>query len=522
MTNPILSLVSFFFCDSVAVNKKKASINVMFTPTWICFLLLFHFYISIAASVPSPTDTLKPTESITDDRQNRKIVVSAESNFALGFFSPGTSSYRYVGIWFHKIPEATVVWVANRDNPINDSSGVLSVALDGNLVITSNSDQRHPLWSTNVSISSNTTVLQLLETGNLVLYSGGDRSRILWQSFDHPTHAFLPGMKVGLNRRTGLNWVWTSWKSKDDPSPGIYSYRMDTRGSPQTILYKGSAPLWRAGSWNGQRLSGVPAMNQPYNYLFTDDFVNTTDELYMTYNVYNSSVYLQFVIDDSGTILSMIWVENRWTTFYEFPSDKCDYYGQCGAYGSCRIPEENAVECACLPGFQPKSPRQWNLKEWSDGCVRKRNLGCGKGDVFSKLVGVKLPDTSMSLVDNNLSLKECEQQCLKNCSCTAYAAADITGGGSGCIAWFDNLTDIRYFTYSGQDLYIRVDSVELAAQARTDKGFLHKQRVTILTVSLVMGVLLFGACVYRLLKKKKGKEKKSSFLNVLIASPVAS
>ncbi|XP_042485730.1 G-type lectin S-receptor-like serine/threonine-protein kinase RKS1 isoform X2 [Macadamia integrifolia] len=473
----------------------------MFPLTWLCFLL-FQFCVYEAAPSPFPTDILSPTESITDGQ----ILVSNGSNFALGFFSPGNSSYRYVGIWFHKIPETTAVWVANRDNPINDSSGVLSLALDGNLVVFSRSNQRRPLWSTNVSISSNTTFLKLLNTGNLVLYSGGGRNVILWQSFDHPTHMSLAGMKIGFDRRTGLNRILISWKSKDDPGRGIYSFKFDPRrDSTDHFLYEGSAPVWRTGPWNGQRLSGIPEMTQ--NYLFWYALVKTTDECYFIYDMYNSSIFSPFVLDDSGAIQRKTWVERdrRWNTIFSSPSDKCDYYGHCGAYGSCRI-QESTVECACLPGFQPKSSINWYLREWSDGCVRKRNLWCGKGDGFLKLEGLKLPDTSMSvLVDNNLSLKECEQKCLKNCSCTAYAPADITGGGSGCVAWYDKLMDIRYFSNGGDALYLRVDAVELAAHARREKEFLHRKRtVAIITVCLVVGVLLLTACVYRLLKKRKG------------------
>ncbi|KAJ4976052.1 hypothetical protein NE237_001158 [Protea cynaroides] len=205
-------------------------------------------------------------------------------------------------------------------------------------------------------------------------------------------------------------------------------------------------------------------MTQSYVYSYA--FVNTTDELYGVYNIFNSSIFSPFVLDDPGAIQHMMWGESnrRWNTFYSAPTDWCDYYGQCGAYSSCHT--ENTVKCVCL----------------------------------------KLPNTSMSLVDKNLSLKECELGCLSNCSCTAYAPADITGDGSGCVTWFGNLMDIRYFSYGGDDLHLRVDAVELAAQARKDKGFFYnKRKVETLTVSLVMGLLLFAASAYRLLKKRKGK-----------------
>ncbi|KAJ4975505.1 hypothetical protein NE237_000611 [Protea cynaroides] len=484
----------------------------MFPTTCLCFLL-FQFFASPNSATASSNDTLTTTESITDGQ----IIVSTGNNYALGFFSPGNSSYRYLGIWFHKIPEITVVWVANRDNPLYDSSGVASLALDGNLIVSSSSDQRRPLWSTNVSISDNTTVLKLLDSGNLVLYSGGGTNRILWQSFDHPTHILLPKMKLGLDRRIGLNRVLTSWKSKDDPGRGIYSFGFDQRGSPQLFMDNGSAWVWRGGPWNGQRFSGGPQLMQSYFYSYA--FVNTAEELYTVYDIYNSSIISPFVLDYSGALQWMMWIESnhRWNTFYSAPTNWCDYYGYCGVYASCST--KNTAECDCLPGFQPKSPTDWYLTEWSNGCVRKRTLGCAKSDGFLKLVGLKLPDTSMSLVNKNLSLKECKRVCLNNCSCTAYAPADITGGGSGCLAWFGDLMDIRYFSDGvGDHLYLRVDAVELAAQARKEKRFFYKQRkVAILTLSPIVGLFLFVALAYHLLKKRKGSmEKRQRWCRILL------
>ncbi|KAI3803879.1 hypothetical protein L1987_32043 [Smallanthus sonchifolius] len=59
----------------------------------------------------------------------------------MGFFSHVNTSEvrRYVGIWYTMDPK-TVVWVANRDNPVLDSTGVFTVAEDGNFKVL-NKDQ---------------------------------------------------------------------------------------------------------------------------------------------------------------------------------------------------------------------------------------------------------------------------------------------------------------------------------------------------------------------------------------------
>ncbi|KAJ0489356.1 putative non-specific serine/threonine protein kinase [Helianthus annuus] len=67
--------------------------------------------------------------------------------FELGFFSPGKSKNRYMGIWYKKISYGTVVWVANRETPIADRSGMLKLNRQGNLVIRSGGNPM--VWSSN-------------------------------------------------------------------------------------------------------------------------------------------------------------------------------------------------------------------------------------------------------------------------------------------------------------------------------------------------------------------------------------
>ncbi|XXG55427.1 hypothetical protein AAC387_Pa03g3095 [Persea americana] len=105
--------------------------------------------------------------------------------------------------------------------------------------------------------------------------------------------------------------------------------------------------------------------------------------------------------------------------------DRCDRYANCGAYASCD--PSSVGECECLRGFEPKVASDWKLRIWSCGRMRKRSLDCdGKGDGFLGLEYVKVPDTLRSWAEPGLSLEACEEECLKKCSCSAYASADIS------------------------------------------------------------------------------------------------
>ncbi|KAK9092233.1 hypothetical protein Syun_027144 [Stephania yunnanensis] len=422
------------------------------------FVALFLLCSFFAAQLCNATDTITRNNLLRDG----ETLVSSGGNYALGFFSPGNSKQRYVGIWYNKVQEQTVVWVANRDNPVrNSSSGILKIAERGNLAIY-NASSTNPVWSTNASLPGSkyikpTLIYMLLDTGNLVLCDEDNMADFLWQSFDYPTDTHLPGMKIGMNLKLGTSWSLRSWKSPDDPSTGDFSYEMSGAGSVEMFIKKGSQKIWRSGKWNGQGWNGVPGLRA--NGIMNFSVASNPNEIYYIYSFHNTSVFTKAVLDNLGFIRRTTWAENtkRWNILRSYPDDACDNYGRCGSFGRCN--PSYYPSCSCLPGFKFKSTNEGDALEGTQICVRKRELLCGKGDGFLKLENMKLPDTSNIRVDMSLSIKECEIQCRNNCSCTAYSSAYVDG--SGCVAWFDDLNDVRDFPEWGQDLFVRVDAIEL-------------------------------------------------------------
>ncbi|KAF2305036.1 hypothetical protein GH714_001240 [Hevea brasiliensis] len=416
-------------------------------------------------------DTITINQTITGGN----FLISQNNTFALGFFSPGSSSYRYLGIWFHKVSGQTVVWVANRNNPINGSSGVLSINQYGNLVLYGDRDRKTQVWSTNISVeATGDCEAQLLDSGNLVLVRGGTSERIAWQSFDYPTNTLLQGMKFGLDKKTGLNRFLTSWRSADDPGSGEYSVRLNPSGSPQFFQYKGANQYWRSVPWPWKTIANV------YNY----SFLNTEDEIYFRYSYSDPSVIIRMYVDEAGFVKWLIWheMEAQWMDFWSAPKYRCDWYGVCGANSKCEPNNVNTFECACLPGYEPKFPRDWHLRDGSGGCVRKRlqsSSVCGHGEGFLKVEHVKVPDTTAAIwVDMSMSHLDCEQECKMNCSCSAYASIPIAEKGTGCLAWYGDLMDIINLSdNSGYDLYVRVDALELAKDGTKSNGFLQMKGI---------------------------------------------
>ncbi|XP_050247273.1 G-type lectin S-receptor-like serine/threonine-protein kinase At4g27290 isoform X1 [Quercus robur] len=441
-----------------------------------CLLFLF-FKVSFAA-----VDSITPSQSINDG----STLVSKEGSFELGFFSPGSSKNRYLGIWYKNIPVQTVVWVANRLNPINDSSGLLMINRTSSLVLMSNN--KSVVWSTGLGtqIQANNPVLQLLDSGNLVL-KDGNSGISLWESFDYPSDTLLPGMKMGWDLRKGIKRRFTAWRSPDDPSPGDFTYgiEMQPHSYPEAYIRKGNKKFYRTGPWNGLRYSGSPELKP--NPLYAFDFVSNDDEVYYIYNLVNNSLITRIVLNQTSSSrerYTWIEAENVWRLYSSVPRDYCDNYGLCGANGNCIL--SGSPVCQCLEGFEPKSQEKWSLMDWSQGCVRNKPLSCHK-DGFVKFNELKLPDTTNSWANKSMSLKECRDKCLNNCSCMAYTNSDIRGEGSGCALWFGDLVDVRQFPAGGQELYIRMSASEIEAK----KGRRMKRAVIVaVSLAVVSGMLL--------------------------------
>ncbi|KAM5588522.1 G-type lectin S-receptor-like serine/threonine-protein kinase RKS1 [Rosa sericea] len=443
-------------------------------------------------------DTFTLNQAIKDG----DVLVSGREIFALGFFSAGNSSNRYVGVWYNQISNQTVVWVANRDNPVPDTSGVLSINGDGGLVIYGN-NRSFPLWSANVTLSSpNNSIAKLLDTGNLVLLENEDSQKVLWQGFDYPTDTMLPLMKIGLDRRSGLNRFLTSWKSKDDPGIGSCSFRLEPSGFPQMILYKDGAPWWRAevASWVDQSCCTATTL------------VNNADEVSVMNSAKNNqSNFSRTVLDESGTIGRFTWNDRaqKWIELRSAPIERCDFYGQCGPNGICDPYATDTIDCTCLPGFEPKSPTDWYSRDGTVGCVKKKGVStCRNGEKFVNLESMKIPDLSRALVNMNVSMKACKQECLTNCSCVAYSSSDKTG----CVTWYGELMDTRVQPSTGQNLYVRVDAIVFAQYAKKSNDSLSKKEKLAISLLSVLALFLLVFLVYWLLRmKRKGKRRRDEY-----------
>ncbi|XP_020109177.1 receptor-like serine/threonine-protein kinase SD1-8 isoform X1 [Ananas comosus] len=452
------------------------------------FFILFTLFTISAAAI----DILDRTQNITDGQ----TLVSPSGIFELGFFGSGLPTKRFLGIWY-KVTPNVIVWVANRDRPLNDSSGVLAINDKGVLVLLDRST--NVIFSSNSSNAINPTV-QLLDSGNLVLKAQSttndpSNNTFIWQSFDYPSNTMLPGMKVGKNLKTGFERSLSSWKSSDDPTRGDYTYSMDTQGSPELYMRNLGRPVYRTGPWNGLRFSGIPEMTT-YENMFDFNFTASSEEITYGYGDKQGSSMSRVVLNETGDMQRLVWDQSTqsWNQFWSAPKDQCDFYAKCGPFAACNA--NDAMVCSCLKGFNPKSQAEWNMRLTAEGCQRRTQLNCSNGDGFYVLKGVKLPDTHNATADQSINLDRCGNKCAGDCSCTAYASADIREGGTGCVTWSGELTDLRY-TDGGQDLYIKVAKSEL------DTSNTHKTHVVVIAAVTTISILLLLSVGFLFWRKRR-------------------
>ncbi|XP_020095464.1 G-type lectin S-receptor-like serine/threonine-protein kinase At2g19130 [Ananas comosus] len=454
-------------------------------PPFYPSFLFFFFFFSLKTHLSLPTDSLSLGQSLSGNQ----TLISKEGNFELGFFSPSTSNNNfYIGIWYKKLPTKTIVWVANRDAPIFDtSSAELKISDQGNLVLLNVS--KSPIWSSSSTHSnSNAATAVLLDSSNLIL-TNNVNSSIVWQSFDHPADTWMPGGWLGFNKITGEYQSITCWENPENPARGPFSYSVDPDGSDQLVLlYNGSQVYWSVGLWNGQYFASAPVTGRQSVFNFT--FVDNRERKYSTYTIEDSSMITRLVVDSSGEGKLFIWLSNRqeWQPVFTQPLSHCDVPSVCGPFGLCD--QESPSLCRCPQGFEPALKEEWELNDWNSGCKRKTQLKCGtksslnrggeeeERDGFLMMINMRLPSNGEKLIVR--SAEECEMACLTNCSCSAYSF------DTSCLIWTAKLQNLQQFyggDQGGGTLYLRLAAADLPSTNNS-----HKVK-TAVTVSLVGGLL---------------------------------
>ncbi|XP_026409992.1 G-type lectin S-receptor-like serine/threonine-protein kinase At1g11330 [Papaver somniferum] len=374
-------------------------------------VLVFGFLMCNQPHHTFALDTISIDDSLTGDQ----TIISRGGVFELGFFKSSKSqNHYYIGIWYEKIPVQTIVWVANRNEPILDPSSSKLTLLDGNLVLLHNLSNI-PMWSTHIASNSlNTPQVVLGDDGNLVLRDGSNPSVTIWQTFDYPTDTWLPGGKLRFNKKTNQSQKLTSWRNLEDPAMGFYNVVSDSRhkGNIQFLIYWNNSKLsWDSGEWDEKSNTFLlaPELKLDFNVIYS--YISNVDESYFTYSLYNNSIM-------SGQIKKFVRSKGmkKWNLDWVQPEQLCDVYGTCGPFGNCN---QDTQKCECLPGFVPRSSEDWSQQD--------------------------------------STAQECKSACQDTCSCNAYAF------DSRCQLWDGDIVNFKSIASSNRArevFYLRSEATE--------------------------------------------------------------
>ncbi|KAK1405322.1 Receptor-like serine/threonine-protein kinase [Heracleum sosnowskyi] len=474
--------------------SKKTSLYLL---VLLLFVLSFEARLDEATNVITIGQTLSGSETIS----------SENGTFELGFFTPGKSQNYYIGIWYKSFASKTVVWVANRNHPVlNPYNSELKLLQNGNLVLLNES--RIQIWSSNSTAETDNSNLAILfDNGNFVTRDIQDSSNVIWQSFDYPTDTWLPGGgKVGYNKIKKEKIYLTPWKNAEDPAPGLFSLELEPNGTSHNLMYNRTIQYWSTGEWTGKKFILAPEIERN-PYISNLRYISNVNESKFTYDTDNSKTLTRFMIDKTGQYRQFAWRENflerRWIGNWMRP-EQCEVPNVCGAFGTCNLLK--APSCNCFPGYEPRVSKNWELGDFTDGCIRKPHVKCGVGGEEDTFLSMKAMRFSFQDTGNSLSLnvendKECKSACLRKCSCTAYVF-----DGDKCVVWIGEVYNLQQLV--SDDNRGRVFCVRITKSVKASKIGIWIVVGAVVGIFTLLGMVIVATLQLR--KRYVGKDNRAA------------
>ncbi|XP_058781174.1 putative receptor protein kinase ZmPK1 [Vicia villosa] len=381
-------------------------------------LILLPLLLFLQLSPSSGLDTMNQGSSLSVE-EPKDIIVSQNGMFCAGFYAVGENAYSFA-IWYsepnHQTENLTLVWNANRNQPVNGRGSKLHLLNNGNLVLKDADESL--VWSAN-TVSLSSMHLVLLNTGNLVLREVNGVT--LWQSFDSPTDTLLPQQVFNRHSRIVCS------RSETNKSSGFYMLYFDNDNILR-LLYDGpevSSIYWPdpwLTVWDAKRAaynnSRVAVLNTLGNFSSSDDFN------FMTSDYGDAVMQRRLRLDPDGNIRTYSRKQSgeNWYISWQAKSRPCRIHGVCGVNSLCSYYNDSA-KCCCLPGYKMKNPL-----DWAYGCEPEFSLPCKKTQSqFLVISNVELFGYDYGIFVN-YTLARCKDLCLQLCNCKGIQYAYVKAG----------------------------------------------------------------------------------------------
>ncbi|KAJ9560179.1 hypothetical protein OSB04_005339 [Centaurea solstitialis] len=401
------------------------------------FLLLVSLILFATPFTTSSSSSSKPPyalelgSSLSVDTKD-DILISPNRVFSAGFYEVGDNAFCF-SIWFTEPlsdGNLTVVWMANRDAPVNGVRSKLSLSKTGNLVL-QDADQDKD-------------------------------GQILWQSFGSPTDTILP------NQPLTKDAMLVSSRTRTNYSSGFYKFFFDNdnvlrlvySGPKVTGIYWPNPELraWDAGrsTYGSERTATIDVFGR---FISSDGlFFNASDD--------GNQPMRRLTIDFDGNVrvYSLDSSRRTWEVTWQVIAQKCTIHGSCGENSTCSNEPSYGRKCACLPYHN-----MVDHTDWSRGCEPGFDQSIRGNDEDGFL---RLPHFDFYGYDSkylpNTTLDGCKKECknIKDCKGFQYKF-DKKQGIFLCYPKFLLLNGFSSVSFNGS-FYLKVPTIARSSNANKD------------------------------------------------------
>ncbi|XP_044476718.1 G-type lectin S-receptor-like serine/threonine-protein kinase LECRK2 [Mangifera indica] len=358
--------------------------------------------------------------STTGDNSSR---LSPLGHFAFGFRQLNNSNHFLLAIWFNKIPENTIVWYADGDNPAPRGSKV-ELTTQGLLL---KDPENQIIWSTSPSTEV-ADEAAMLDTGNFVLI--GNDCNYVWQSFKDPRDTIL------RTQRLDLGSMLVSKLTETNFSKGRFELHF-TNGNlelnpvawPTRFNYK---PYYTSNTYSAD--SSESGHQLVFDELADIYIVKTNEAIVQLWEnlTYSADYYYRATLDFDGSFAEFAYPRTSdgnqaWWRLRAVPENMCLAIfhdigrGGCGFNSYCTF-GNGRYNCNCPDGYVFVDP----TNRFSD-CRPTFRQGCeangGSRDPEELYQMREVKDVNWPLGDYErlepYTQTMCEKDCLHDCSCAA-------------------------------------------------------------------------------------------------------
>ncbi|KAJ1384346.1 S-locus glycoprotein domain [Sesbania bispinosa] len=294
---------------------------------------------------------------------------SSSGDFEFGFY-PLSNALFLVGIWFAKIPDTnrTLVWY--RSPPVEPNS-LIQLTSGGHLTLT------HPNGTIAQTIDDGgdtATSAYMQDNGNFVMKDSNLRT--VWESFNSPVNTLLPGQTLQTTQI-----LYSKGRGASNYSTGDFMLQMQGDGNLVLKAHQWSDPAY----WYTSTLT--PGLSLVFNDTSASLFLaNGTANIYTLTNSTPTPVkdyYHRATIDENGNFQQYAYHKRngtKWQRVWRAIDDPCRVDAVCGIYGLCTSPDNESVNCDCIPGYVPL-----DQQDVSKGCHSSAVINYCAGSSMTKL-----------------------------------------------------------------------------------------------------------------------------------------